>query len=460
MRIFLLYFLLLVSARAVSPLPTDEVMIVGRFGNGPVDQPVRVNAANFESRFGTADPTAWSAEMQARQYFRNGGTWLEVVRVDPARPLASALRGSFLPPRLSGAGWVLPFSDLGILLIPEIGELAAAERDGLLESLRPLADSRHFILLMDPPASVVTPSQASAWAAGLPQDLDFAALLYPHVMVDPGLLVGTPGRPEVAIGASGSTAPVVLRKDDSSGVWDAAAGTAAVLEVEDLETALTSGQSSTLNSENICTLLDHSTHGILLWGWRSRDTSDPENRYLNVARLRRWITHSLRRGLSGPVATTANQPTLWSAIDTETESFLHTLFRNGAFAGETPSGAYFSACDSSTTTAADVAANRANLVFAFAPLSPANFQVVQLSFATADPSRPVPTGTMLLTLPRDGTLRLFHSTAPGFTHRMESSTTLSVDDWIHLGSSFGDGGWRKTTQLLPAAPRFFRLRTQ
>jgi hypothetical protein len=456
-RFFVLLCLLMLGRNLLAAgLPAHEVALVGRFGRGPVEQPVQVDATRFAALFGSADPAAWPAEMQARQYFRNGGGSLEIVRIDPALPLADALAGRFQADSPRGAGWVHPFSDLGILLIPELAALAPARRDPILEALRPLADARHFMLLLDPPAGVTDTAGALAWSAGLPQDLDFAAALYPRVLVDPASFSGGSSALRISIGGSGSVAPVILRKDSADGIWESPAGTTAVIAVEGLDPAVPSTDQTALNVAHLCLIRHFDAYGHILFGARSRDLVDAENRYFPTTRLRRWIGHSLRRELAD-AADDANNPALWTSLKARSENFLDDLFRQGAFVGTTPAQAYFVACDATTTTANDVQNHRAHVLVGMAPLSPAEFQITRVTLATADPARPVPTGVLLMTAPVDGSFRLFHTTAPGFKHRLSSSLTLGPPPWFAGTPVAGDGGWRASGGLVSGPRQFFRL---
>ena len=56
-----------------------------------------------------------------------------------------------------------------------------------------------------------------------------------------------------------------------------------------------------------------------------------------------------------------------------------SLFRQGAFAGSTPSQAFVVQCDATTTTPQDVANGVVNVLVGFAPLVPAEFVVVRIA---------------------------------------------------------------------------------
>ena len=57
---------------------------------------------------------------------------------------------------------------------------------------------------------------------------------------------------------------------------------------------------------------------------------------------------------------------------------MQTLFRQGAFQGQTPREAYFVKCDKETTTQADIDLGVVNIHVGFAPLKPAEFVVIRL----------------------------------------------------------------------------------
>ena len=55
------------------------------------------------------------------------------------------------------------------------------------------------------------------------------------------------------------------------------------------------------------------------------------------------------------------------------------LFRQGAFAGTTPSQAFLVQCDSQTTTPQDVNNGVVNILVGFAPLKPAEFVIIMIT---------------------------------------------------------------------------------
>ena len=74
-----------------------------------------------------------------------------------------------------------------------------------------------------------------------------------------------------------------------------------------------------------------------------------------------------------------NDEPLWAQIRLNVDTFMHNLFRQGAFAGSKPRDGYLVKCDSETTTQIDIDNGIVNIVVGFAPLKPAEFVVIHIS---------------------------------------------------------------------------------
>ena len=96
-----------------------------------------------------------------------------------------------------------------------------------------------------------------------------------------------------------------------------------------------------------------------------------------VRRLALFIEESVFRGTQWAVFEPNDEP-LWSQLRLNLTSFMHDLFRKGAFAGASPADAYLVKCDSETTTADDVDRGIVNVLVGFAPLKPAEFVVIRI----------------------------------------------------------------------------------
>jgi hypothetical protein len=57
---------------------------------------------------------------------------------------------------------------------------------------------------------------------------------------------------------------------------------------------------------------------------------------------------------------------------------MQTMFRQGAFQGQSPRDAYFVKCDKETTTQNDINLGVVNVLVGFAPLKPAEFVIISI----------------------------------------------------------------------------------
>ena len=122
-----------------------------------------------------------------------------------------------------------------------------------------------------------------------------------------------------------------------------------------------------------------------MWGARTLlgdDDLGSQWAYIPVRRTALFIEESLYRG-SQWVVFEPNDEKLWSQIRLTLGSFMHGLFRQGAFQGIAPQQAYFVKCDAETTTQADIDRGIVNIIVGFAPLKPAEFVVIQIQQLTS-----------------------------------------------------------------------------
>jgi uncharacterized protein len=179
---------------------------------------------------------------------------------------------------------------------------------------------------------------------------------------------------------------VISRTDRERGVWKAPAGVEARITGAELQLALTDAENGVLNPRGI-NVLRRFPSGVTIWGSRTLRGADPsadDYKYVPIRRLASFIEESLVRGTRWTVFEPNDEP-LWAQLRLQVSSFLHTLFRQGAFQGNTPRDAWFVHCDASTTTDADIARGRLKLEIGIAPLRPAEFLILRLTLAAAPP---------------------------------------------------------------------------
>ncbi|HLV21086.1 MAG TPA: phage tail sheath C-terminal domain-containing protein, partial [Polyangiaceae bacterium] len=150
--------------------------------------------------------------------------------------------------------------------------------------------------------------------------------------------------------------------------------------VVELTTKLTDVQQGTLNDFGVNAFRSFPVYGTVLWGARTLSGANvlaSEWKYVPVRRLALYLQESLYRGTQWAVFEPNDEP-LWRELRLAIGSFLHGLFRQGAFAGASPAEAYFVKCDRETTTQADIDLGIVNVLVGFAPLKPAEFVILRI----------------------------------------------------------------------------------
>ncbi|TGA95165.1 phage tail sheath C-terminal domain-containing protein [Streptomyces sp. MZ04] len=292
----------------------------------------------------------------------------------------------------TGLHQLLKTDIFNILCLPDadwLDEQAEGGVRALLVAALQLCVARRAILLVDPPAKWTggaSGSGSSAIAVGtvlenikdveLGESAKNAAVYYPRVLApDPlsGALRHFP--------PSGVMAGVLARTDVQRGVWKAPAGTDASLSgVSELEVPLTDLEIGRLNPVGVNCLRRLPAAGPVAWGARTLRGADrlaDEWKYLPVRRLALFIEESLFRGTHWVVFEPNDEP-LWASIRLNIGAFMNSLFRAGAFQGQTPQDAYLVKCDKDTNPQNDIDRGIVNIQVGFAPLKPAEFVIVHI----------------------------------------------------------------------------------
>ena len=195
--------------------------------------------------------------------------------------------------------------------------------------------------------------------------------------------------------------------------------------------------------------------GIVPFAARTLDRNTEDARYIPVVRTEDWVQASLQRSLAF-AATQDDAAPLWSNVQTLAGNFLQSLYLQGAFQGTTPAQAYYVRCDATTTTSTDIAAHRVNLLYGVALSVASEFDVTELTAATADAAR-LPSVPVLRPQAFGGQLWLSYPTEAGFNYRLQSSTSLANPSWSDASVATGDGAWRTTAFSTTNANTFYRV---
>ena len=350
------------GVRAIEGVETALTVFVGTAPAGPVAEPTEVvSAREFGHHFGgLGHPLG----MAVSQYFENGGGRAIVLRV-PGACSAEALVGG-----LPGLELIDYF---GLLCIPET--MSLPEDDARVVACAALAacERRRAFHLVDAPEGLGL-DRIADWADSL-QASSFGAVYFPPLRIAGPVL---PGAWHVA-GPGASVAGVFARTDRDRGVWKAPAGVEATIRGAQLQAALTDAENGELNPRGV-NALRRFPGGVTVWGSRTlrgANRLSSDYKYVPVRRMASFLEESILRGTRWSVFEPNDEP-LWAKLRLQVSSFLHTLFRQGAFQGATPRVAYFVRCDASTTTPADIATGKLTLLLGFAPLKPAEFVTLSL----------------------------------------------------------------------------------
>jgi uncharacterized protein len=263
-----------------------------------------------------------------------------------------------------------------LLVIPRTTMLSndSDAKDIIAKSIA-LCEARRAFFIVDPnPNKDIT--NIGDWVGGLTGSRN-AAVYFPQILAaDPLQNFRVHSMP-----SSGALAGIYARTDAERGVWKAPAGIDAIIQgAQGLSYSLTDAENGTLNPLGINCLRTFAVYGTICWGARTlfgADARADEYKYVPVRRLALYIEESLYRGTKWVVFEPNDEP-LWAQIRLNVGAFMQTLFRQGAFQGQTPRSAYFVKCDSETTTPTDQNLGVVNVLVGFAPLKPAEFVVIQI----------------------------------------------------------------------------------
>jgi len=251
-------------------------------------------------------------------------------------------------------------------------------------------ERKRAFYIMDTPSSQTSGWDANAVVADLATGTELspappvsinAAVYYPWLQTtDPITQLPALAPP------SGFVAGIYGQVDASSGVWQSPAGIGTALlgtTGVDPNGLMTDPQQGIMNENAIDCLRQFPSVGTVVFGARTTagadaNTAQQQWKYVAVRRMALFIEQTLYANLTWAVFEPNSTP-LWNALTQTVNAFMLSLFRQGAFAGDTPTQAFVVQCDATTTTPTDVANGVVNILVGFAPLVPAEFVVVQIA---------------------------------------------------------------------------------
>lgn len=177
--------------------------------------------------------------------------------------------------------------------------------------------------------------------------------------------------------------------DETRGVWkspanvDLVATVAPVVSIGNAEQAALNVDAATGKSVNAIRAFQ-GRGAATVWGARTLDGNSAEGRYVSVQRTLMMIEEAASQ-ITESYAFSANDATSWAGVKSAMDTYLQTLFREGALQGATPSEAYSVLVGlGSTMTAADIDAGILRAEVLVALTRPAEFMVVRVEQKMAE----------------------------------------------------------------------------
>lgn len=346
----------------IEPVGTSTAAFVGDAGQGPTNAASLVtSAADFHQVFGGHRPGS-EMFLGMSQFFANGGREAWVVRLAP--------RAGAIAQRLNRAIRALDaLDDVNLLCLPGL----AGRR--ILSMAAAYCRRRRAFFIADPPASGADPVDLARSLR--PPESGHVAIYYPRIKVS------DPLQPSLirSCGPSSTVAGILARNDHEGGVWQATAGTQArLVGVAGVDTDVDDRRTAALRRHGVNTIRAVPGGGVVLWGARTVGTGEePEDewRYIPVRRTALFIEESVFRGTQWVVFEPNDEPT-WRTVRLTVGTFLHELFVEGAFAGETPQQSFFVRCGPDTMSGRDIDKGILTIIVGFAPLRAAEFVTVRI----------------------------------------------------------------------------------
>lgn len=262
-----------------------------------------------------------------------------------------------------------------LLVLPD----EAGSGPSVLAAAATFCERHRAMLITDLPEYRGSVADAREWVTGsdAPKSANVAAY-FPRPNIPDPLRDYRPRQ----MGGAGAIAGLFARTDGTRGVWKPPAGTEAGLRGPvGFSPTLTNEENGLLNPLGLNANRALPVYGNVVWGARTlvgADAMANQWKYVPVRRTALYIEESLFRGTQWVVFEPNDEP-LWAQIRLNVGSFMHGLFRRGAFQGASPRQAYLVKCDSETTTQADIDLGIVNILVGFAPLKPAEFVVIKLA---------------------------------------------------------------------------------
>ena len=292
------------GVHTIAGVSTSITAFVGRTATGPTNAPTLLTSfVDFERTYGGLAldcPLGYAV----RDFFLNGGTPGSIARIvhrdssgmnDESAPITDAdIADPALEAQHRGLWLSTRPSLVNLLCIPPLGRTVDVSATTWNTALT-YAKSRRAFLIVDPPTTWTSASDALAGVDSLLMRDPNAALYFPRIQAPDPLHAGL----LESFAPCGAVAGVYARTDATRGVWKAPAADSGTLTgIHDLDLTLTEPINAELNRVAINCLRSFPARGHVVWGARTlagADASNSEWKYVPIRRHR-----ALHRGEHRP----------------------------------------------------------------------------------------------------------------------------------------------------------------
>jgi phage tail sheath protein FI len=257
-----------------------------------------------------------------------------------------------------------------LLCIPPL----AREQDVGLSTLLVAAKfcrERHAILLVDPPATWISPRTALEALRNWPFRSDNAVMYFPRVQSFDRLR----GRAET-FASCGAAAGMIARSDETSPVWSATETEESFLRPGLRPAAVVSDQERIrLAQAGVNTLVSSRSNvrqGLIPRTLAAGSSGASDWKYLAARRLALFVASSIEEGTRWTVLE-PNIPSTWERARSQVDAFLAALAEQGAFVGTSPDESHFAIADDRVNREQTLAEGKFNLLYGFATSKPGEF---------------------------------------------------------------------------------------
>ncbi len=408
-------------ANSLNLVPTriSNMLEFRQYFGGPQQAKFEITYSDNALRSVTATPPVHKLYYALDLYFRNGGSSCYIVSVgnfgtDKATAKA---KDSFT----DGLTALAAEEEPTLLVLSEAADLGAEQYYTLCqEALKHCSGFKNRFCILDvpqPAAGVTIEAAFKAFREKMATYLKYGAAYFPHLRTslsyeftdknvtfkgaelkdkdlsafltaDTGLYnaikleLASP-QYSVVLPPSSAIAGVYAAVDAERGVWKAPANVALNAVIAPTVKITTEAQDKmnidVTGGKSINAIRAFSGKGIVVWGARTLAGNDNEWRYISVRRLFSMIEDSAMKATFFAVFE-PNDATTWLKVRSMIESFLYSLWQQGALAGPTPQAAYFVNVGlGSTMTSQDILEGRMIVEIGVAASRPAEFIILRFS---------------------------------------------------------------------------------